>query len=162
MREPATDASGLIAALGLVPHPEGGWYREVHRSATEVPAIPGYPGPRCAMTVIYFLLRSGEFSAFHRLRSEEAWVHLAGAPLEIVLFEEPPRRLAIGPADAAASPVAVVPPGTLQAARPLGPFSLAACLVAPGFEFADFEMPRRDDLLRRHPAHEALIRELTR
>jgi len=145
----------------LQPHPEGGWYREVHRSTTSLGLLPGYPGKRTALTAIYFLLAAGEFSAFHRVRSEEAWVHLAGAPLELVLLEKEPRFRTIAPAGYG-EPLAVVPAGALQAARTLGEFTLVSCLVAPGFDFADFEIPSRKELLRSHPRYAHLVRSFTR
>ncbi|MHB8765138.1 MAG: cupin domain-containing protein [Deferrisomatales bacterium] len=155
-------AADVVTRLGLRPHPEGGHYREVYRSGLALGVPPGYPGARSALTAIHFLLARGEFSAFHRVRGEEAWVHLAGAPLELVVLEENLRVHHLGAAAEGATPLAVVPPGGLQAARSAGAWSLAACLVAPGFEFADFEMPDRDALRARYPAHDALICRFTR
>lgn len=156
------EAREIVAAYRLTRHPEGGWFREVHRSALPLDRIPGYPGSRPAFTAIYFLVDRDDFSAFHRLRSEEAWIHLAGDPLELVVLEEEVRRIRLGPAAQSGEPLAVVPAGALQAARPLGEWTLAACFVAPGFDFADFSMPSRDELLRRHPDHAELILALTR
>ncbi len=152
----------IIAAYQLERHPEGGWFREVHRSSLLLPQVPGYPGERTAFTAIYFLLARGDFSAFHRLRSEEAWIHLAGDPLEMILLGREVRRITLGPVTHGGDPVAVVPPGELQAARSSGDYTLAACFVAPGFEFADFTMPSRDELLREHPERKDLILEFTR
>lgn len=155
-------AEGLIQRYGLKPHPEGGWYREIHRSQASVGIPAGYPGERPALTVIHFLLSAGDCSAFHRVRSEEVWIHLAGAPLELlVLGQEPPLRV-LDRAGSAGEPVAVVPPGGIQAARTLGDFTLVSCLVAPGFDFADFELLPPGDLLRSHPHQEPLIRRFTR
>jgi predicted cupin superfamily sugar epimerase len=155
-------AEQLILKYALKPHPEGGWYREVYRSSRSVGTPAGYPGERSPLTVIYFLLAAGDFSAFHRVRSEEAWVHLAGAPLELVVLEEEALVHLLGRPGETEEPLAVVPPEALQAARTLGDFTLVSCLVAPGFDFADFEIPSREDLLRRYPRHEALIRRFTR
>lgn len=153
----------LIDAYGLSPHPEGGWYREFHRSCVTLPAVPGYPGPRAAATGIYFLLGEHDFSAFHRLRSEELWIHLAGCPLELILLEPGATRCRrICRVEEGGPPVTVVPAGALQAARPVGGFSFAACLVAPGFDFADFDLPSRDELLERFPDRVDLVRSLTR
>jgi len=152
----------IIAAFRLERHPEGGWFREVHRSPLRLDPIPGFPGSRTAFTVIHFLLARGEFSAFHRLRGEEAWIHLAGAPLELVVMGERFRRLWLGPAAEGGEPVAVVPAGELQAARTTGEYTLAACFVAPGFDFADFAMPSRDELLRDYPGNRDLILAFTR
>lgn len=152
----------IIAAYLLERHPEGGWFREVHRSSCRLDKIPGYPGERTAFTAIYFLLTRGDFSAFHRLRSEEAWIHLAGDPLDLILMGRESRRIALGPLAQGCGPVAVVPSGELQAARTSGDYTLAACFVSPGFEFADFSMPSRNELLREHPDQRNLILEFTR
>lgn len=154
-------ADEFIDCYRLQPHPEGGWYREVYRSEHLLGALAGYPGERTALTAIYFLLAAGDFSAFHRVRSEEAWVHLAGAPLELVLLGEEPGIVPLAPAGYGEALV-VVPRDMLQAARSLGDFTFAACLVAPGFDFADFEIPSRDDLLLTFPQHEVLVRRFTR
>ncbi len=152
----------IVSAYRLTRHPEGGWFREVHRSTLSIEGIPGYPGPRPAFTAIYFLLGRNDFSAFHRLRGEEAWIHLAGDPLELVVLGNEVRRVRLGSAAQGGQPLAVVPAGELQAARTAGDYTLSACFVAPGFTFADFSMPSRGDLLRKHPEHEALILALTR
>lgn len=156
-----TSPGEIIVALGLVPHPEGGHYREVHRSTLSLGKLPGYPGERVASTAIYFLLRAGEFSAFHRVRSEEVWIHLDGAPLELSIITNEAEVItlsgkSIGPY------LCVVPPGGLQAAQSTGEWSLAICIVAPGFDFADFEMPAREELLAAHPGHADLIHRFTR
>ncbi len=130
------DVRKVIEAYRLEPHPEGGWFREFHRSGRSVGPLPGFPGPRPAVTAIHFLLTRETFSAFHRLRSDEIWIHLAGAPLSVAL---------LGPE-----------------AQTEGEYALAACIVAPGFDYADFEIPPRDDLLRDYPEHAELIRRLTR
>ena len=152
----------IIAAHRLERHPEGGWFREVHRSPRSLERIPGFPGPRTAFTVIHFLLARGEFSAFHRLRGEEAWIHLAGDPLELVIMGDRVRIHTLGAAVEGGDPLAVVPAGELQAARSTGEYTLAACFVAPGFDFADFAMPSRDELLRDYPGNRDLILAFTR
>lgn len=156
------DKETLIARYDLKPHPEGGWFAEVHRSQTSIGKPSGYPGERVALTAIYFLLAEGEFSAFHSVTSEEVWIHLAGAPLELVLLDREPRSLRLAAPGEKGDPLLVVPPGVLQAARPLGPYSLVSCLVAPGFDFDDFRMPRAAELIDAYPGSEELIRELTR
>jgi hypothetical protein len=148
--------------LGLIPHPEGGWYREIHRSSATIGRPPGCSGERCALTIIHFLLAEGDFSAFHRVHSEEVWVHLDGAPIELVTLDEAPSIRVLAPAPEGGEPLAVVPPGFLQAARAIGEWALAACLVAPGFDCADFELPSRERLLARYPAHRDLIVRYTR
>lgn len=132
----------LIAALGLQPHPEGGYFREIHRSTQRVQPLDGRP-ERSALTVIYFLLAEGEESRWHRVASDEVWIHLEGAPLELLLADDPaPPGTAhrLGPLREGASPVRVVPAGFWQAARTLGDYTLVACAVGPGFDFGDFTM----------------------
>lgn len=155
-------AAELVKRYGLRPHPEGGHYREVHRSKVSVGTPAGYPGDRTAFTAIYFLLAQGEFSALHRVRGEEVWVHLAGEPLELVVIQRAPRIHRLGPAVGGGTPLVVVPPAALQAARSAGDWTLVTCLVTPAFDFADFEMPPRQDLLRAYPAHADLVRRFTR
>lgn len=156
------DPDSVIERYRLAPHPEGGYYRELHRSSLSLGVPPGYSGERVALTAIYFLLARGDFSAFHRVKGDEVWVHLAGGALELIVLDREPRRRRIAGVADGGPPVAVVPAGAYQAARPLGDWTLAACLVAPGFEFADFDLPNRKDLLRRFPAHIDLIRRFTR
>jgi predicted cupin superfamily sugar epimerase len=153
-------ARQIVDALGLRAHPEGGFYRETFRSALQVPAGQ-------ASTAIYFLLPAGTFSAFHVIQgSDEVWHHYEGDPVELHTFA-PNGDYAVemlGPDIAGGQrPQLVVPAGTLQAAVPRGDrFALCGCTVAPGFEFANFTMPSRDELLARFPHHEPTIRRLTR
>lgn len=141
-------AEEVIRRHRMARHPEGGWYREVYRSP--------------ALTVIHFLLPRGDFSAFHRLKNEEAWVHLAGAPLEMFLLGEEPARRVLSQAGGNGEPVVVVPAGVPQAARSMGDYTLSACLVAPGFEFGDFSLPPREELIASFPEEAERIRSLTR
>lgn len=155
----------VIELLGLAPHPEGGFFRETFRAPQSVTA-PFAPVSRAASTAIYFLLRAGEFSAFHTVRSDEVWHHYAGATLELHTIDLAGRyqRIELGPnLQHAERPQWVVPAGALQAARVVGDgFTLCGCTVAPGFDFADFEMPSRATLTERYPALGALIESLTR
>ena len=158
-----TDAETIIKTYDLVPHPEGGWYREFHRSERELKDIPGYQGSRPAVTAIWFCLRQGEFSAFHRLHSEEIWTHLSGSPIELILLSDrKASRLQIASVESGGSPAAVIPAGVYQAARPLGGYGLVSCVVAPGFDFRDFEMASREKLLEIYPSEAADIISLTR
>ena len=130
-------AEEIVERLGLQPHPEGGFYRETFRA-------PGPDGGRGASTAIYYLLREGDVSAWHRVvDADEVWHHYAGASLELTLSadgrERRSVRLGTGLA-AGERPQAVVPAGVWQAARPLGGWVLVGCTVAPAFEFAGFEM----------------------
>lgn len=145
-------AEELIRLLDLQPHPEGGFYRETFRSSLRVTADPGRS--RSALTTIHFLLAAGSFSAWHRVRSDEAWHWHEGESLELLLappgFGKVHRRL-LGPLHTGGQPVAVVPADWWQAARPLGDYALCGCTVGPGFEFEDFTLLRGDS-----PACEAL------
>jgi uncharacterized protein len=160
-------AADLIRLLDLSPHPEGGFFRETFRADPLPFALPER-GVRSASTAIYFLLRRADFSAFHRVRSDEVWHHYLGAPLELHLLEPTGHTLATLGArlERGERPQAVVPAGVLQAARVApdsdGDFTLVGCTVAPGFDFADFEMPPRADLVAEFPAARALIESLTR
>jgi predicted cupin superfamily sugar epimerase len=150
-------------ALGLTPHPEGGLYRETFRAPLVVPTAGG---DRAASTAIYFLLPAGTFSALHRVSSDEVWHHYDGDAVDLHTLgdrgEYAVQRLGRDLA-AGEQPQRVVPAGVWQAAIPLGSrFALCGCTVAPGFDFADFEMPSRAELLRRFPEHAPLLERVTR
>ena len=158
-----TDAETIIQTYGLAPHPEGGWYREFHRSERSLEEIPGYSCPRPAVTAIWFLLRRGEFSAFHRLRSEEIWIHISGDPVELILLSRGnASRLRIASVTDGGPPEAVVPAQACQAARTLGEYSLVSCIVAPGFDFLDFELLSSKELLAAYPTEASDIISFTR
>jgi predicted cupin superfamily sugar epimerase len=134
----SADADELIARLRLAPHPEGGHYRETWRDA---PA----GGGRGAGTAIYFLLRAGEESRWHRVDAVEIWHYYQGAPLELWIDDERPKSLC------AHLPQVIVPAGAWQRARSTGAYTLVGCTVSPAFEFRGFELapprwhpPRRD------------------
>ena len=145
MTQPARPRTAEL--LDLAPHPEGGWYRETWRAGPSWQP-PGYPGPRAAATGIYFLLGPGEESAWHRVRSDEAWLWHSGGPLLLLDGgdgEGPaarPRTVTLGPdLTRGEIPQHVVPGGHWQAARPAaGREALVSCVVAPGFDFADFTL----------------------
>ena len=158
-------AQRIIDLLGLIGHPEGGFYRETFRSDSVLTLAP--MTQRSASTAIYFLLPAGAFSAFHVLhRGDEIWHHYGGDPVEIhTLAPDGERRVEIlgGSIAEGERPQIIVPANTLQAAVVRGPdFALCGCTVTPGFDFADFEMPSREDLLRRFPRHQEIILRLTR
>jgi predicted cupin superfamily sugar epimerase len=135
------DGAEIIDSLGLIPHPEGGWYRETWRSSLRVGEGP--TGPRSAGTAIYFLLLEGEQSAWHRVDAAECWHHYAGSALDLWIAEDdqPSRRVVLG-VDLAAGerPQQVVPAGAWQSAAPRGAFTLVGCTVVPGFEFDGLEL----------------------
>jgi predicted cupin superfamily sugar epimerase len=160
----------IVERFELIRHPEGGYYREIFRSdvALDHPRIdPAQGARRCGSTLIYFLLAEGDFSAFHRVRfSDEAWHLYAGGPLELHTIDSSQRHTKhLLTSDlASGEPACVVPAGCWQAARlaPASAWVFCGCTVAPGFDFADFEMPSRADLCAALPAHERIIHELTR
>lgn len=130
------DADAIIRQLGLQPHPEGGHYRETYRHLAE-------DGGRGAMTAIYFLLRAGEISHWHRVDAAEIWHFYAGAPLDLSIAEDGarPRTLMLGPDLAnGQAPQVIVPPGAWQSARSRGDWTLTGCTVGPAFDFAGFEL----------------------
>ncbi len=130
----------IIAALGLVRHPEGGWYRETWRAAAA-------PGERAAGTAIYYLLEAGEFSHWHRVDAAEIWHWYAGGPLSLTLSPDGHDAEAhvLGPEIAAGQrPQRIVPAGWWQTATSLGAFTLCGCTVAPGFDFEGFELAPPD------------------
>jgi uncharacterized protein len=132
------DADDIIRILQLQPHPEGGHYRETFRDSLCADSQSG----RAASTAIYFLLRAGEISRWHRVDAAEVWHWYAGAPLGLGIAEGGrSHEIRLG-ADLAAGerPQAVVPANAWQQAQSLGAWTLVGCTVAPGFEFAGFEM----------------------
>ena len=162
------DAQYWINHLGLSPHPEGGYYRVTYKSDLTIvrSALPSsYQGDRSASTAIYFLLDEGNFSAFHRIASDEVWHFYAGSSLVVYVIDPDGdySELHLG-SDEGEEFQAVVKAGCWFASRvrdAVG-FALVGCTVAPGFDFADFELGVRSELIRAFPAHRKLIEELTR
>jgi predicted cupin superfamily sugar epimerase len=135
-----SEAERIIERLGLQPHPEGGWFRETFRDARG-------GGMRAHSTAVYFLLKDGESSHWHRVDAAETWHFYRGAPLRLSIAEGDvaPTHHVLGPAlEESQHPQLVVPPGAWQAAKPLGAYTLVGCTVAPGFEFASFELAPPD------------------
>lgn len=134
------EADRLIQLLDLAPHPEGGHYRETFRDISG----PGGGGgnARGHSTLIYFLLKAGEVSRWHRIDASEVWHFYRGAPVELKIGG---RTVHLGPAIEEGQVLqAIVPPGVWQAAASMGEYSLAGCSVAPGFDFAGFELAPED------------------
>ncbi|HEY6008256.1 MAG TPA: cupin domain-containing protein [Geobacteraceae bacterium] len=159
-----------ISALNLVRHPEGGYYRETYRSAETISgtALPGrFGGDRAFATAIYFLLSGDDFSALHRIKADELWHFHTGSPLTVhrISAEGAYDRLRLGSdplrGEAFQGTVAA---GTWFGAsidEPAG-YALVSCTVAPGFDFADFALGRRADLLHAFPHLRGVIERLTR
>jgi predicted cupin superfamily sugar epimerase len=136
-----TSRPALAEQFDLQPHPEGGWFRETFRSATTIHP-QGYAGPRAAATAIYFALHPGERSAWHVVASDELWFWHAGGPLDLRLGGRGETPVAadvvrLGPE----RPQVLVPAGVWQDAEPSGAEPvLVSCVVAPGFDYADFRL----------------------
>lgn len=143
---PNARAVELIATLQLQPHPEGGFYREIWRAPLRV-ATPDSRAERSALTSIDFLLLRGQFSAWHRVASDEIWHWLEGGPLQLWLMPPTLARLeciTLAPVAESTRPRHAVPAHWWQAAEPLGDYTYTAATVGPGFEFADFTFLRDD------------------
>ena len=161
----ARTANYYIETLGLERHPEGGYYRETYRAAERIekqhlPERFGADHSFC--TAIYYLLRSGEYSAFHRLNQDEVWHFYDGAPLHIHTINRSGdyQELTLGlKLEAGERPQIVIPGGWIFAASVAQPdtFTLIGCTVAPGFEFADFRLVPRNELLMQYPQHRQTI-----
>jgi predicted cupin superfamily sugar epimerase len=157
-------AEELVVALGLIPHPEGGYYGELFRSDVAVHPTDGR-GPRPALTTIYFLLPAGAVSRWHRVQSDEVWHFYEGAPLDLWMASPDGGQVnqhRLGPLDGTQGPVWTVPAGWWQAARSTGAYTLVGCTVGPGFDFRDFalagDQPAAAAALRaRHPGLAKLL-----
>ncbi len=132
----SAEIDAIIRALALEPHPEGGFYAETWRA-------PAPEGQRGSGTAIYYLLRAGEVSAWHRVDATEIWHWYAGAPLKLRLSDDGHdlREVLLGPDIIAGHrPQAIVPPHGWQSAESLGAWTLVGCTVSPAFDFDGFEM----------------------
>lgn len=163
-------ADQLIALYHLQPHPEGGWYKETYRSNESIPAnaLPQrFTGSRSFSTAIYFLLEQGNYSAFHKIKSDECWHFYAGDALEIfILSPDGELEIFLLGNDIENKQVFqhVVPANCWFASRPAkeSRYCFVGCTVAPGFDFEDFEMANANDLIKTYPLHSQLIHELCR
>ena len=159
-------AADYASCLNMQAHPEGGWYAEHYRSELNIQPA-GFNSERSAATSIYFLLEAGQFSALHRIKSDEIWHFYEGGPLEVIeidlrgelIITRLGKNLSKGESFSY----------TVKAGHWFGSrtaagteFSLVGCTVSPGFDFADFEMPDQAWFLAAFPQHEAIIREITR
>lgn len=144
-----------VIQLKLKPHPEGGYFREVHRSGETVTTTKG---KRSAITHIYYLLPKGEISRLHRVTSDEIWHYIAGASLNLIEVSANFKEKTIhklGPMSPKCTPFVIIPRNHWQGARSSGDFTLVSCTVAPGFDFADFSFPtdqQRNKLLKLIPS----------
>jgi uncharacterized protein len=164
-----TPAQYYITAYQMQAHPEGGYFAETYRSSEKIPqnALPSrFKGDRSFSTGIYFLLESHHISALHRIESDEMWHFYAGCSLHVYVIDEEGNleiiRLGNNPEKGEVFQ-AVVPAGRWFGSKPAeeNSYSFVGCTVAPGFDFEDFEMKNRKELLTMFPQHEEIVKMLT-
>ncbi len=163
------DVENIIKNLQLQPHPEGGYFKETYRSngfITEENLGSDFSGTRNYATSIYFLLTSNSFSAFHRIQQDEIWHFYKGSPikLHIISNEGIHTTVIIGnDFDKGQVPQYIVKAKDWFAAEVVknNAYTLVGCTVSPGFDFKDFELPKRNTLISQFPHHKALIEKLT-
>lgn len=153
--------------LGLQAHPEGGFYKEVYRSEEEIPARalpPRFKGNRSFSTAIYYLLGEGDFSAFHRILSDETWHFYAGEPLQLLMINPDGelKEITLGIDEDQQTPQFTVKAGDWFAAKSTGAYTLCGCTMAPGFDFSDFEMGEALKLKDEFPQHGEIISAFSR
>ena len=163
-------AQQLIKQYCLQPHPEGGWFKETYKS-TEIISASALPerfgAPRVFSTAIYFLLEQGNFSAFHRIKSDECWHFYTGDPLDVYVLQQDGNLEIVHLGNDIGKGLMfqyVVPADCWFASRPApgSSFCFAGCTVAPGFDFADFELADASALASLYPMHQSIIKTLCR
>ncbi|MFZ6023962.1 MAG: cupin domain-containing protein [Bacteroidota bacterium] len=158
----------LIEQFALLPHPEGGYYKETYRSSETISkeTLPDrFTGERQYSSAIYFLLEQGNFSAFHRIQSDECWHFYTGNTLWVHMISPEGQLSTIRLGNKTGTVYQyVVPAGYWFASEtaPGGDFSFVGCTVAPAFDFTDFELANSDILSQQFPKHSVLIRRLCR
>jgi predicted cupin superfamily sugar epimerase len=169
---PIMNIDFLVSELNLVPHPEGGFYKEVYRSKGILPQVSlgnHFDGDRNFCTSIYFLLTGTNFSSFHRLKQDEIWHFYGGSPLLVHVISPDgvycENKVGMNFKHGEV-PQLVEPAGSwfgseVSSQNPAD-FSFVGCTVAPGFDFNDFEMPPRQELINLFPQHSTIINRLTR
>ncbi len=171
MTDSAAQIRSYIEGLQLCSHPEGGYFKETFRSNGEIPQNAlephGFKGARCFSTSIYFLLPGTTFSALHRILSDETWYFHAGAPLEVyMLFDDGTLKVEkIGPSFTNGESFQYTVPARCwfcSRSVDVDGFTLVGCQVAPGFDFQDFELAKRDELINTFPQHVDFINQFTR
>ncbi|WP_018342118.1 cupin domain-containing protein [Cytophaga aurantiaca] len=156
-------AEYYIEQLNLLPHPEGGYYKEMYRSGEQI-LVQGFDGVRSVLTSIYFLLKNNEKSHLHRIKSDEQWFYHGGTVLEIIILHE--NKLSIKllgtNIEKGESLHITVPAGAWFGSRvkDQAGFVLVSCVVAPGFDFGDFELALYKKISREFPAYDSLLKEM--
>jgi predicted cupin superfamily sugar epimerase len=158
------DAKKLIQKLQLKPHPEGGFYKETYRSEETMTTAEGQVRNVC--TAIYFLLENENKSHFHRIKSDEAWFYHQGESIEIVILHGGKlQTIDLGNnIEKGEVPQTIIPANVWFASKIKHEISyaLVSCTVAPGFDFADFELAKRSDLTKEYPEFKTVIEEFTK
>lgn len=157
-----------IESLDLLPHPEGGFFKEAYRSSEVIEnnSLPNrFDGDRSISTSIYFLLKEGQFSTFHKIKSDETWHFYDGAPITIYIINQQGNmdsfKLGLDPLNNI-FPQITIPANCWFAAKSEGSFTLVGCTVAPGFDFNDFEMANQEELINEFPSHKSTILQFTK
>jgi len=160
-----TELKRLVKMLSLEPHPEGGFFKETYRSPLRIPeeGLPeAFLGSRRSSTSILYLLPAGAKSRWHRIKSDEIWSFHLGGPIQVceISTKGKPKCTMVGPATRRGQVLQhVVPAGSWFAAKPAAgtAYSLVGCVVAPGFEYEDFELAERGDLEKKYPKLKKLV-----
>lgn len=162
-----TRAKEIIEKLNLLPHPEGGYYKEIYRSNEQITKLSDrYSGERAFATSIYFLLNEDQKSNFHKLKSDELWYYHEGSSLSVYIINEEGilKTFKLGlDLDNDELPQLTIHKNSWFAAEVnyKTSFCLMGCMVSPGFDFSDFELGKREELLEKFPEHSGLIRNFT-
>jgi len=161
-------ADYFIKNLNMTPHPEGGFYKEIYASEENITSNDlkvEFEGSRILWTSIYFLLRDGEVSNFHRLKSDEMWYYHSGSPLTIYMIspkgEFITEQLGLDIENNEKPQVLVPKDYIFGSAMNNKGYALVGCMVSPGFEFKDFELFKRNELIEKYPQHQQIILKLT-
>jgi predicted cupin superfamily sugar epimerase len=158
------NAAYYIQSLNLSPHPEGGYYKETFRSEQQVNRV-GVVNVKQACTSIYYLLEDADFSGFHRIASDEIWYFHKGQPLIIHVIEKGGNLISHELSDKSTGSFSVIVEAGLWFAAELKAregFALVSCAVAPGFDFSEFEMAKREELVLQYPQHKVLLTRMCR
>jgi len=161
------DYKNIVEQLNMLPHPEGGYYKEEYRSKGIISNLPNFSGDRNYCTSIYFLLTSANFSGFHRIKQDEIWHFYSGSPLAVHVIDldgNYTKHIIGMNIENNQFPQLTVPANCWFASSVENEdsYSFVGCTVAPGFDFNDFELAKRETLIAEHPQHKEIITTLTR
>jgi len=160
-------SSSWIQYLGLTPHPEGGYFKEIYRNEnliSDVELMQTYSGKRNLASSIYFMLESGQVSKLHRLKSDEIWYFHYGAPIKVHVFDNQYSTYVLGTNYQLNDLLQlIIPAGAIFGAEVIGTeaFGIVGCMVSPGFHFDDFEFVSFQEMKTLFPTYESIIEKLT-